>query len=483
MALTPEQEAELLAHLNNINNPHITTFTQSGLRSTDDLPEGEYNFYSPDGIGIKIDGADTYENIMALTTMQNGEIWVSTTDDAASGTNAGDGLRYSDVAGWVNIGSIHGVSATVTVGTVQTVDPDELAKVTNVGTENDAVFNFEIPQGYSVDHIELTNTSGLTKTYTVYATVDQSMPLGNFDVYDGDAATIAVGDVTSGPTPAVTNVGDEHDAIFDFVLAKGDAASVDVGDTTTTTPDQPASVTNSGDTSAAIFDFVIPRGKSVDHITRTNGDGSPGTTDTYTVYTSSDNSEPIGTFDVYNGADGTVDSSGMLKSVYDPNDIGANAFDRNNHIGTQTSETISDFTSAVNELMHFDLVDDETPQLGGNLDCNNYTLNNSAYRAIPAVSIDTETTYTIDYAQGDSLFLDSYSDLTLDFINFPIGKVATFLLFTFGFEDITVTYAKDIYFDGGVAPTYTSADMLLIIKDEYDDYTILHVASNVDLVS
>lgn len=59
---------------------------------------------------------------------------------------------------------------------------------------------------------------------------------------------------------------------------------------------------------------VGPQGTSVKSITRTSGTGAAGTTDTYTMYDSDD--EAIGTFTVYNGADG-IGSGDMLKSVYD----------------------------------------------------------------------------------------------------------------------------------------------------------------------
>ena len=57
-----------------------------------------------------------------------------------------------------------------------------------------------------------------------------------------------------------------------------------------------------------------PAGRSINSITRTNGDGSAGTTDTYTI-TFSDSSTPI-EFTIYNGADGEG-AGDMLKSVYD----------------------------------------------------------------------------------------------------------------------------------------------------------------------
>lgn len=54
-------------------------------------------------------------------------------------------------------------------------------------------------------------------------------------------------------------------------------------------------------------------GASVDHIQRTTGTGAPGTTDTYTVYLT-DGSE-AGTFDVYNGANGTGTGDFMASGI------------------------------------------------------------------------------------------------------------------------------------------------------------------------
>lgn len=60
---------------------------------------------------------------------------------------------YDETKGWVDHGMLKGVdgkdgtAATITVGTVETVAPEEQASVTNSGTENAAVFNFKLPQG------------------------------------------------------------------------------------------------------------------------------------------------------------------------------------------------------------------------------------------------------------------------------------------------------------------------------------------------
>lgn len=74
----------------------------------------------------------------------------------------------------------------------------------------------------------------------------------------GDAATIEVGNVTSGDVAKITNSGTSSAAIFDFVLPKGDAATIKVG---TVTEGKSAKVTNSGNEHEAIFDFVLPSGE------------------------------------------------------------------------------------------------------------------------------------------------------------------------------------------------------------------------------
>ena len=82
----------------------------------------------------------------------------------------------------------------------------------------------------------------------------------------GLRSTVRVGTVTTGAETApasVTNSGDEHDAVFNFVIpkgAKGEAASVRIGTVSTENPGAPASVTNSGDGHNAVFNFSIPQG-------------------------------------------------------------------------------------------------------------------------------------------------------------------------------------------------------------------------------
>ena len=50
---------------------------------------------------------------------------------------------------------------------------------------------------------------------------------------------------------------------------------------------------------------------------------------------------------VYIGTPAGGGTGDMLKSVYDPQNINGDAFDRSNHTGTQTASTISDFDAEV----------------------------------------------------------------------------------------------------------------------------------------
>lgn len=96
---------------------------------------------------------------------------------------------------------VGGRSATIQIGSVETLPAGSEAYVQNVGTETDAVFNFGIPEG----------ERGLSGSDGV-------------DGSDGQAATITVGTVSTGlpdTNASVTNVGTSSDAVLDFTIPRG----------------------------------------------------------------------------------------------------------------------------------------------------------------------------------------------------------------------------------------------------------------------
>ena len=85
-------------------------------------------------------------------------------------------------------------SITVTAGTTRTLPAGSNAKVTNSGTNTDAVFDFEIPQGATgngIQSITKTGSSGLIDTYTITYTNGTT---STFRVTNGADGT---GDVSS----------------------------------------------------------------------------------------------------------------------------------------------------------------------------------------------------------------------------------------------------------------------------------------------
>lgn len=115
----------------------------------------------------------------------NAKLYVRATD--GEGDNGTNWAFITDMSG---AQGIKGDAATIKAGTVTMVDEDEEASVTNVGTANDAVFDFVIPRGIQ-----------------------------------GESASVDVGTVTtvSPGTPAsVINSGTVHEARLDFAIPQGE---------------------------------------------------------------------------------------------------------------------------------------------------------------------------------------------------------------------------------------------------------------------
>lgn len=109
-------------------------------------------------------------------------------------------------------GGTPGQAATIQVGQVTTGEPGTPASVTNVGTENAAIFDFVIPKG----------ADG--------ADGEDGAP--GADGAPGQAATIQVGQVTTGEPgtdASVENIGTEQNAILKFTIPKGEKGDPGTG--------------------------------------------------------------------------------------------------------------------------------------------------------------------------------------------------------------------------------------------------------------
>ena len=128
----------------------------------------------------------------------------------------------------------------------------------------------------------------------------------------GFGTVTATADNTSSETPSVDVQSSGPDTAKNFTFAfsglkgkPGDTPDIKIGTVNTLEPGQDATADITGTTPNLTLSLGIPKGQpgtSVSRIQRTSGTGAAGTTDTYTMYDSND--DAIGTFTVYNGANG-----------------------------------------------------------------------------------------------------------------------------------------------------------------------------------
>lgn len=122
-------------------------------------------------------------------------------------------------------------AGTITVGKVEQVSSDKPATVTNIGTPEAAIFDFEIPQGD-----------------------------------EGKAATIEIGEVKTGESGSkadVVNSGTSSNAILNITLPTGkdgEVQTVKIGKTTTLPAGQDATVVATTKNDVVTLDFGIPSG-------------------------------------------------------------------------------------------------------------------------------------------------------------------------------------------------------------------------------
>lgn len=125
----------------------------------------------------------------------------------------------------------------------------------------------------------------------------------------------------------------------------------------------------------------------------------------------------------------------------------------------------------------FNIIEDETPQLGGALDCNGKTIDKSAVRQIADASIASGT-HTFNYVSGDMQQLTATGAFGIVLGGFPTGQVSAFIIDAVNWGAYTVTHPANMLFAAGEAPLYTVSgkDRLLIVCDK-DGALTLHVVA------
>lgn len=200
----------------------------------------------------------------------------------------------------------------------------------------------------------------------------------------------------------VGNGNTTYSQLNNFIKTIAAAAGSDIGDVGTPS----VTTSTSGDTTTFTFHQLKgeqgdqgdqgdpgPQGTSIDHIRRTSGSGAAGTIDTYTVYSSVEESAStiLGTFNVYNGSDGNGIS--VKPSASDCTEIGDAYIEQDStsayygHIMILTSTSPRTFTDGGN-------VQGPT---GRGISSVAWTSNSGGQ---PQGTAGTTDTYTITYTTG-----------------------------------------------------------------------------------
>lgn len=180
------------------------------------------------------------------------------------------------------------------------------------------------------------------------------------------------------------------------------------------------------DTSTSTFDVKNGTAGTIDHITRTTGTGASGTIDTYTAYADLAETAPLGSFNVYNGADGT------MASVVGGTGITIDNTDPSNPIINATVDTSTLLSKS-----------------GGTM--------TGAITAIRETKVAMAAN-NIDLATGN-LFTKTISGATTLTISnvLATGNVNSFVLELTNGGSAVITWFNGVKWAGGTAPTLTAS--------------------------
>ena len=133
-----------------------------------------YKVYAKEYVDVFLNGIHLEQADFDLGTNQQTLIFNTQLSDDST-------LQVSYMTGLYGIKG--DTALTFKIGEVRTVPTGEIAKVENVGTNEDIVLDFDIPKGVGVTAVELISTVGLVKTYRMRFSDNTYF---DYDVTDGD---------------------------------------------------------------------------------------------------------------------------------------------------------------------------------------------------------------------------------------------------------------------------------------------------------
>lgn len=151
-----------------------------------------------------------------------------------------------------------GQAATLSVGSTTTLAPGSLASVSNSGTSSAAVLNFAIPQGAQGLEGAQGTQGPAGSAATVLAGSTVTLPAGSQAIVTNSGTSNAA--ILNFQIPQGTQGTPGTPGTAGTNGLPGAAATVQVGTVTTGDPGSQASVANVGTTNAAILNFSIPQG-------------------------------------------------------------------------------------------------------------------------------------------------------------------------------------------------------------------------------
>lgn len=156
-----------------------------------------------------------------------------------------------------------------------------------------------------------------------------------------------------------------------------------------------------------------------------------------------------------------------------------------NASGARTNLSVdssAEVTSKISANSMQDVLEDTSPQLGGDLDANGKTFDASSYRQIANASVSSGT-HTFNFANGDFQKVTASGAITLGTSNFVTGKACAFT-FELISSGNTITLPTSWKFDSGTPPSLsaTGTDTFLLMKDSSEDFTLYVLGLDVRVV-